>query len=83
MSTLAPEFELEGETEYEGEEESEEFFRRLASQAARAVPSPALRRVGQAAAQSALRDVGGWLGLDGELELEGEWETEFEGEAEW
>jgi hypothetical protein len=85
MSTLAPEFELEGETEYEGEEESEEFFRRLASQAARAVPSPALRRVGQAAAQSALRGVGGWLGLDGEVELEGEWEAEFEGEeeAEW
>jgi hypothetical protein len=84
MSTLAPEFELEGEAEYEGEEESEEFFRRLASQAARAVPSPALRQVGQAAAQSALRGVGG-LGLDGEVELEGEWETEFEGEeeAEW
>jgi hypothetical protein len=84
MSTLAPEFELEGEAEYEGEEESEEFFRRLASQAARAVPSPALRRVGQAAAQSALGGVGG-LGLDGEVELEGEWETEFEGEeeAEW
>jgi hypothetical protein len=86
MSTLAPEFELEGETEleaeFEGEEESEEFFRRLAGLAARAVPSPALRRVGQAAARSALRGVGGWIGLDGELELEGEWETEFEGEEE-
>jgi hypothetical protein len=90
MSTLAPELELEGEAEYEGEfeaeyeaeEESEEFFRRLGSLAARAVPSPALRRVGQTAARSALRGVGGWIGLDGELEMEGEWETEFEGEEE-
>jgi hypothetical protein len=86
MSTLAPELELEGEAEYEGEleaeyegeEESEEFFRRLASLAA----SPVLRRVGQTAARSALRGVGGWLGLDGELEMEGEWETEYEGEEE-
>ncbi|HEX6675026.1 MAG TPA: hypothetical protein VF486_08375 [Actinomycetes bacterium] len=89
MSTLAHELELEGEgeSEYEaeGEEESEEFFRQLAGIASRAAPSPALRRVGQAAARSALRGVGGWLGLDGEVELEGEWESEFEGEeeAEW
>jgi hypothetical protein len=85
MSTLVHELELEGEgefeEEYEGEEEGEEFFRRLASVAAQAARSPALRRLGQAAARSAL---GGVAGL-GELELEGEEEAEYEGEeeAEW
>src|SRR5215212_10187817 len=54
------EFELEGEYEgeeeyeYEGEEEAEEFIRRLANVARRAARSPALRRVGRAAARSAL-----------------------------
>ena len=88
MSTLAYELELEsegefeaeaeGEFETEGEEESEEFFRRLASLAAQAARSPALRRVGQAAARSAL----GGLAGQGELEGELEWEDEYEGEEE-
>jgi hypothetical protein len=86
MSTLAQEFELEGEAEYEGEleaefegeEESEEFFRRLASLATQAAQSPALRRLGQTAARSAIGSLAG----QGELELEGEWEAEYEGEAE-
>jgi hypothetical protein len=86
MSTLAYELELEdegefeaeamGEFEAEGEEESEEFFRQLASLAAQAARSPALRRIGQAAARSALG------GLAGQGELEGEWEWEDEGEEE-
>lgn len=93
MSTLAHELELEEEAEYEGEfeaeyegeEEGEEFLRQLASLATRAASSPGLRRIGQAAARSALRGVGGLVGLEGELELEGEWEAELEGEeeAEW
>lgn len=47
------------------EHEQEQFFGRLASLAARAVRSPALRRVGLAAARAALRgmgDVGGAIG---------------------
>jgi hypothetical protein len=84
MSTLAHELELEGEAEYEGEfeaeyeGEAEEFFRRLASLASQAAQSPMLRRLGQAAARSAL---GGAAGL-GELEGEWEGELEFEGEEE-
>jgi hypothetical protein len=88
MSTLAYELELEGEGEFEaeaegefeteGEEESEEFFRQLASLAAQAARSPALRRIGQAAARSAL----GGLAGQGELEGELEWEDEYEGEEE-
>jgi hypothetical protein len=86
MSTVAYELELEGEGEFEaeaegefeGEEESEEFFRRLASLAAQAARSPALRRIGQAAARSAL----GGLAGQGELEGELEWEDEYEGEEE-
>jgi hypothetical protein len=84
MSTLALELELEGEAEYEGEfeaeyeGEAEEFFRRLASLASQAAQSPMLRRLGQAAARSAL---GGAAGL-GELEGEWEGELEFEGEEE-
>jgi hypothetical protein len=82
MSTLAHELELEGEAEYEGEfeaeyeGEAEEFFRRLASLASQAAQSPMLRRLGQAAARSAL---GGAAGLG---ELEGEWEGELETEGE-
>jgi hypothetical protein len=84
MSTLAHELELEGEAEYEGEFEAEyegeeeEFFRRLASLATQAARSPALRRLGQAAARSAL----GSTARQGELELESEWEAEYEGEEE-
>src|SRR5690349_5008575 len=46
--------EWEGEFEAESEAEAEAFFGRLASLAQRAVRSPALRRVGLAAARSAL-----------------------------
>ncbi len=57
------EFEYEGEGEWEGElegeYESEEFFRRLAGLAQQAIRSPALRRVGLAAARSALGGLGG------------------------
>src|SRR5262245_20822075 len=55
------EWELEAESELEGEE----FFRRLAGLARRAAQSPALRRVALSAARSALRglgDVGGAIG---------------------
>lgn len=67
MAELEGECECEGEweTELEGEYESEEFFRRLAGLARRAIQSPALRRVGLAAARGALRglgDVGGAIG---------------------
>jgi hypothetical protein len=92
MSTLAHELELEEEYEgeyegelegeYEAEEEGEEFFRQLASLAAQAARSPALRRIGQAAARSAMRGLGGQAELEGELELEGEWEAGYEGEEE-
>jgi len=91
MSMLAQEFELEeeyeaeyeGEYEAEGEEESEEFFRQLAGLASQAAQSPALRRIGQAAARRAMRGVVGQGELEGELELEGEWEAEYEGEEEY
>jgi hypothetical protein len=61
------ESELEGEweSEYEGEWESEEFFGRLAGLARRAIQSPTLRRVGLAAARTALGglgDIGGAIG---------------------
>ena len=51
--------ELEGELEWEGEEESEEFFRRIAGLARRAASSPALRRIGLRAARGALSGLGG------------------------
>lgn len=57
-----PEFEGEWEGalefEWESELESEEFFGRLAGLAARAMRSPTLRRVGLAAARSALGGLG-------------------------
>jgi hypothetical protein len=85
MSTLATELELEEEAEYEeeyeAEEEGEEFFRRLAGLTAQAARSPALRRVGQAAARSALGGLGGLVGLEGEQEEEYEGEEEGEWEA--
>jgi hypothetical protein len=67
MAELESECECEGEleSELEGEAESEEFFGRLAGLARRAIQSPALRRVGLAAARGALRglgDVGGAIG---------------------
>ncbi len=83
------EFESEWEGELEGEYESEEFFRRLAGLATRAVRSPALRRVGLTAARSALRaglgpQVGGLVGrLLPQSEFEAEFEWEGEGEFEW
>jgi hypothetical protein len=60
MSTMAleleavPEYEDELELEWEGDPESEEFFRRLAGLASQAVRSPLLRQVAAAAARSAL-----------------------------
>lgn len=65
MSTMAleleaiPEYEDELELEWEGELESEEFFRRLAGLAQRAVRSPLLRRAAAAAARSAVGGVRG------------------------
>ncbi len=61
------EFEGDGEFEYEfeGDGESEEFFRRIASLARRAAQSPALRRVGLAAARAGLRGLGGVGGAIG------------------
>ena len=59
------EFENEWEGEFESEAETEEFFRRIAGLARRAVQSPALRRIGLSAARTALRglgDVGGAIG---------------------
>ena len=91
MSTLAYELELEGEGEFEaeavgeletgGQAESEEFFRRLAGLAAQAARSPALQRIGQAAARSALGGLAGQGELEGELEWEDEYEYEGEEEA--
>jgi hypothetical protein len=65
---------LEGEYELEGEPETEQFFGRLAKMAA---SSPALRRIGAAAARAALQSLG-----ENEWEGEGELEFEFEGEGE-
>jgi hypothetical protein len=79
---LEEEYEAELEGEWEAEEESEEFFRQLAGLAAQAARSPALRRIGRAAARSALRGLDGRAAAEGELELEGEWEAEYEGEEE-
>jgi hypothetical protein len=68
MSTMAleleavPEYEDELELEWEGEPESEEFFRRLAGLAQQAVRSPTLRRAAQVAARSAARSAAGSLG---------------------
>jgi hypothetical protein len=65
MSTMAleleaiPEYEDELELEWEGELESEEFFRRLAGLAQRAVRSPLLRRAAAAAARSAVGGIRG------------------------
>lgn len=75
------EFEYEGE--YEGEYESEEFFRQLASLAARAAGSPALRRAGLGAARSALRGLGPVGGIIGGALPQREGEYEWEGEFEW
>src|SRR5262245_8266010 len=52
------EWEGEWEGELEGEYEAEEFFGRLASLARRAARSPMLRRVGLAAARTALGGLG-------------------------
>jgi hypothetical protein len=65
LPELEEEYEGEWEGALEGEFESEEFFRRLAGLARRAIQSPTLRRVGLAAAQTALRglgDIGGAVG---------------------
>jgi hypothetical protein len=84
------EFEDEWEGEWEDEYESEEFFRTLSGLASRAARSPALRRVGLAAARSALQGmgpVGGIIGgalpqseyeFEDEFEFEDEYEYEFE-----
>jgi hypothetical protein len=53
------EWELEWEGEGEFEAESEEFFRRIAGLARRAIASPALRQVGLRAARGALSGLGG------------------------
>jgi hypothetical protein len=53
------EYEGEGEEEFETEGEGEEFLGRLAGLARQAIQSPALRRVGLAAARSALGGLGG------------------------
>jgi hypothetical protein len=104
MRTPAAEYELEAlaeleavgeeeweyEGELEGEGESEEFFRRLATLARRAAASPALRRVGLAAARTALGglgDAGGAAGRQAAAALGGllpqsEYEAEFEEEWE-
>jgi hypothetical protein len=61
----APEYEVESELEWEGEFESEEFFRRLAGLAQQAASSPRLRRAARVAARSVaggLGDVGAALG---------------------
>lgn len=73
----SPEFEThEGSPEHEAEFEAEQFFGGLARLAARAVQSPALRKIGLQAARSALSGLGGLLD-----EQEGEGEFEGEGEA--
>ena len=72
MSAL--EYELEWETEAEGEE----FIGRLAGMAARTVTPQLLRRVGGAAARSAITSGMRTLGL---AEMEAEWEGEYEDEA--
>ena len=81
------------EGELEGEDESEQFFGRLASLARRAASSPALRRVGLSAARSALRGlsgVGGRIGGATGRQLGGQAanvlggylpQSEFEGEG--
>jgi hypothetical protein len=73
LPELELEFEGEGEleNELEGELEAEQFFGRLAKMAT----SPALRRIGTAAARAALQSLS-------ESELEGELEGEFEFENE-
>jgi hypothetical protein len=65
LPELEEEYEGEWESELEGEWESEEFFGRLAGLARRAIQSPTLRRVGLAAARTAMRglgDIGGAIG---------------------
>jgi hypothetical protein len=76
------EYEEEFELEWEGEYESEEFFRRLGALARRAAQSPALRRVGLAAARSALRGLGPVGGIVGGALPQSEYEYEEEGEYE-
>jgi hypothetical protein len=97
LPELEAEYEGEWEGEWgelEGEFEGEEFFRRLAGLAHRAVQSPALRRVGLAAARSALHGLGGiGAGLGSSLGPRGAalarnaggWmpQSELEGEMEW
>ena len=56
--------ELEGE--WEGEAESEEFFRRIGALARRAASSPALRQIGLRAARGALSGLGGAGGALGQ-----------------
>jgi hypothetical protein len=58
LPELEGEYEGEWEGELDGEFEGEEFFRRLAQLAQRAVRSPTLRRVGLAAARTALGGLG-------------------------
>lgn len=86
------EWEFEQEMEHEGESEQEQFFGRLGALTGRAVRSPALRRIGLAAARAALANSGATgeeirsvlrsLLAEQEQELEGEFEYEFEGELE-
>jgi hypothetical protein len=59
LPELLGEGELESEWELEGEAEAEEFFGRLAGLARGAAASPALRRIGLAAARGALSGLGG------------------------
>lgn len=84
------EYEAEAECEWEGECEAEEFFGRLAALARRAAQSPALRRVGLAAARTALGGIGnigaaigGVPGSPGTVPGPGLPQAEYEGEFEW
>jgi len=70
--------EHEGEFEAESEEEGEAFFGALARLARRALSSPALRRVAQSAAQSALNTAQPQSEYEYEFEEEAEWESETE-----
>lgn len=76
---LEQEYEGEWEGELEGDFEGEEFFRRLAGLARRAIRSPTLRRIGLRAARSALQGLGPVGGAIGAILPQ----SEFEGEAEW
>jgi hypothetical protein len=64
--------EYEGEYEDESEAEAEAFFGGLLNLVRKGLSSPTLRKVGSAAAKSALDALGGMLSGDGESEFEDE-----------